>query len=263
MPWCKTLFKKLIVTQLVKKILLSLWNPKVHHRAHKTHHWTPSWASRIQFAPSIPISLRSSLMLSSHLRLGLSSGLLPSSHMPRPPQPPWFNHPNNIQWRVVIAQPVLLWATGWTIGVLGFDSRRGLGIFLPTTVSRTVLGPTQPPIQWIARAISLGVKWLGREADHSPPSSAEVKNAWSHTSTSRYVFMACCLVKHRDGVKNNAEDNIWISVRRCNKIGKNIMRGFEIVTRELMILLGLLNQEGRYGQGMSHVPRKLEMHVKY
>jgi len=23
----------------------------------------------------------------------------------------------------------------------------------------------------------------GREADHSPPSSAEVKNAWSHTST--------------------------------------------------------------------------------
>jgi len=29
----------------------------------------------------------------------------------------------------------------------------------------------------------LGVKWLGRVADHSPPSSAEVKNAWSRTST--------------------------------------------------------------------------------
>jgi len=25
--------------------------------------------------------------------------------------------------------------------------------------------------------------WLGREADHSPASSAEVKNAWSCTST--------------------------------------------------------------------------------
>jgi hypothetical protein len=37
---------------------------------------------------------------------------------------------------------------GWTIGVLGFDSRRGLGIFLFTTASRTALGPTQPPIQW-------------------------------------------------------------------------------------------------------------------
>jgi len=41
-------------------------------------HWTPSRTSWIQFVPSIPISLRSSLMLSSHLRLGLPSGLLPS-----------------------------------------------------------------------------------------------------------------------------------------------------------------------------------------
>jgi hypothetical protein len=30
---------------------------------------------------------------------------------------------------------------------------------------------------------SLGLKRLEREADHSPPSSAEVKNAWSYTST--------------------------------------------------------------------------------
>jgi hypothetical protein len=33
-----------------------------------------------------------------------------------------------------------MWATGWTIEVLGFDSRRGLGIFLFTTASRTALG---------------------------------------------------------------------------------------------------------------------------
>jgi hypothetical protein len=41
-------------------------------------------------------------------------------------------------------------------GVLGFDSRRGLGIFLFTAASRTALGPTQPPIQWIPVALSLG-----------------------------------------------------------------------------------------------------------
>jgi len=29
-------------------------------------------------------------------------------------------------------------------------------------------------------------------------SSAEVKNAWSYTCTPLYVFMAWCLVKHRD-----------------------------------------------------------------
>jgi hypothetical protein len=47
--------------------------------------------------------------------------------------------------------------------------------FLFTTASRTALGPTQPPIQWVPEAFSLGVKRLWREADHSPPSSAEVK----------------------------------------------------------------------------------------
>jgi hypothetical protein len=35
--------------------------------------------------------------------------------------------------------------------------------------------PTQPPIQRVAGALSLGVKRPGREADHSPPSSDEVK----------------------------------------------------------------------------------------
>jgi len=48
------------------------------------------------------------------------------------------------------------WATGWTIGVLGFDSRRRLGIFLYTTASGMALGQTQPPIQWVAGVLSLG-----------------------------------------------------------------------------------------------------------
>jgi hypothetical protein len=66
-------------------------------------------------------------------------------------------------------------AYGLEIGVVGFDSRRKLGIFLFTTGSRTALGPIQPLIQWIAGALSLGVKGPRREADHSPPSSAEMK----------------------------------------------------------------------------------------
>jgi hypothetical protein len=65
----------------------------------------------------------------------------------------------------------------------GFKSQQGLGIFLFITMSRPALRPIQPPIQWISGALSLGVKWLGYEADHSPPSSAEVKNAWIYTST--------------------------------------------------------------------------------
>jgi hypothetical protein len=59
-----------------------------------------------------------------------------------------------------------------------FESRQGLRIFLFATASRPAVGPTQPPIQWVPR-----VKWPGREVDYSPPFSAEVKNAWSYTST--------------------------------------------------------------------------------
>jgi hypothetical protein len=60
--------------------------------------------------------------------------------------------------------------------VLGFESRRGLGISLFTTAS------TQPPTQRVLGDLSLVVKRQGREADNSPPSSAEVKNALSYTS---------------------------------------------------------------------------------
>jgi hypothetical protein len=63
----------------------------------------------------------------------------------------------------------------------------GLNIIFTTTSSPT-LRLTQPPIQWVMGAFSLG---LGHEADHSSPSSAEVKNMSTYTSE-QY------LVKHRN-----------------------------------------------------------------
>jgi hypothetical protein len=52
------------------------------------------------------------------------------------------------------------------------------------------VGPIQPPIQWVPGALSPGVKRQGREADHSPPTSAEVKKTWIYTSTPLHAFMA-------------------------------------------------------------------------
>jgi hypothetical protein len=72
-----------------------------------------------------------------------------------------------------------------------------LGIFLFPIVTRPALGHTQLPIQWAPGALYLEIKRPGREADHSSPSSAKVKNAWSYTSIPKYVFTAKCLVKHR------------------------------------------------------------------
>jgi hypothetical protein len=40
-------------------------------------------------------------------------------------------------------------------------------VFPFSMVSRLALGPTQPPLQWVLGAYSLGVKWPGCEADHS------------------------------------------------------------------------------------------------
>jgi len=75
-------------------------------------------------------------------------------------------------------------AKGWTIGVRSFDSRRGLGNFLFTTASRPALGHFQPFIKLVPGSLSLGIKRPGLEANHSLPSSAEVKNVWDYTSTS-------------------------------------------------------------------------------
>ena len=56
-----------------------LWNPKVHHRIHNCLP-TASILSQLNpvHIPHIPLPWRSILILSSHLQLGLPSGLFPS-----------------------------------------------------------------------------------------------------------------------------------------------------------------------------------------
>jgi hypothetical protein len=100
----------------------------------------------------------------------------------------------------VIAQSV----TAWMIGVLGFDSRRGLAIFPFTTTSRTV-GLTQPPIKWVPGALSLGVKRPRREADHSPPSNAQVKE-WVelYLHSPNTLSWRSTQLRHRDNLRLQA-----------------------------------------------------------
>jgi hypothetical protein len=49
-------------------------------------------------------------------------------------------------------------------------------------LSRPAPRPTQPPVQWV-KGLSRGRMRPGRDADHTPPSSAEVKKELSYNST--------------------------------------------------------------------------------
>jgi hypothetical protein len=82
--------------------------------------------------------------------------------------------------------------------VIGFGlDDQGVGVRVPLGEKisllmsfRPTLGPTQPPNQWVLGTNSLGAKRSGREADHSPPTSAEFKKTLICTPTSPYFYMA-------------------------------------------------------------------------
>jgi len=57
-------------------------------------------------------------------------------------------------------------------------------------VSRPMLGPTQSSMEWLPGVLSPGIKHPRCETEHSPPTSAEVKSAWSYNSIPPYIFMA-------------------------------------------------------------------------
>jgi hypothetical protein len=73
----------------------------------------------------------------------------------------------------------------------GRSSSRGrVKNFSLLQVFQTGSGVHPPPIQWVPGDLSPGIKQPGREADHSPRTSAEVKKMWIYTSTPPYAFMA-------------------------------------------------------------------------
>jgi hypothetical protein len=99
--------------------------------------------------------VKTHLILTSHLSLGLTSAFVYTFHQ----------------------SLLTMFHTHHTIPILcGVSYGLGVGIaqykiFLFSTGPGPALGPIQPPMQWVP-----GVKRLGREAHHSRPSSAKVKN---------------------------------------------------------------------------------------
>jgi hypothetical protein len=59
---------------------------------------------------------------------------------------------------------------------------------MSTIASRSSVGLTQSPLEWVPGALSPRLKRPVRKSDHSPPSSAEVENAWSYTPTPPFLY---------------------------------------------------------------------------
>ena len=89
-PWCRVL-EQLTGLQLVKKFPAFHETRRFITSLTSVRHLSLSWASPIQSTCPHPTSCRSILILSSHLRLGLPSGLFPY----------WFPTKNVLQLTVL------------------------------------------------------------------------------------------------------------------------------------------------------------------
>jgi hypothetical protein len=78
--WKRVLLEKLIVTKLIKKFLL-LWNSKVHYQVYKILPLVPILSEMNPVHTFHSYFLRSILILSSYLCLGLMSGFFPSGFL--------------------------------------------------------------------------------------------------------------------------------------------------------------------------------------
>jgi hypothetical protein len=105
-----------------------------------------------------------------------------------------------------------------------FESRKGKE-FLLSTSFRQVLGPIQLSIQWLTGTLSPGIRRPGREADHEPTTSAEVKRVWIYTSTTPYSFMAYCLI-------SLAQEQLYLLIARNRDSSVGTDTGYGLGDRE-------------------------------
>ena len=112
-PWCRVLLEKLNGLQLVKKFPAFHGTRRFITALTSVRHLSLSWASPIQSNYAHPTSWRSILILSTHLRLGLPSALLPSGFPTKtlytPSHQPYARHAQPISFFSILS-PAQYWA---------------------------------------------------------------------------------------------------------------------------------------------------------
>ena len=129
-PCCRILLEKLTGLQLVKKIPEFCGTRRFITALTSVRHLSLSWASPIQSTYPHPTSWRSILILSTHLRLGLPSGLFPSGFPTKtlyaPSPHPYAPHAQPIS-HFSILSPAQYW-------VRSTDPRFAISSILTTTL---------------------------------------------------------------------------------------------------------------------------------
>jgi hypothetical protein len=110
-----------------QELLSILWNPKVRYCVHKNLPLSLSWARSIQSIAPHPISLRSILILS-HLRIGILSDLFPLTFPPISYMHPWSRpfvlhaipisskgDPFSVTWFTIVRIVFLFRTVSWNI----------------------------------------------------------------------------------------------------------------------------------------------------
>ena len=82
--------------------------------------------------------------------------------------------------------------------------------------SGLVLVPTQPPVQW-----ELGLKQPGHDGDHSPSSSAKIKNEWNYTSMPSSMLWGNFTVRGRRR-KDKGCTSVYIQPQNFNEKSENL-----------------------------------------
>jgi hypothetical protein len=113
----------------------------------------------------------------------------------------WHNHHHQLFLQQIRMFLIIYWGAGiapYTDGLWAgrseFDSRKRQEISLYSTASSPALHPTQPPVQWVPGALSLGLNWPGSEADQHTYMYCRGQGWWSCNFTPLYVFMAWWLI---------------------------------------------------------------------
>jgi hypothetical protein len=175
------------------------WNTKFHTHTNQLHGTVPSWDSFEELRVSYPVEIFSAFSWCQRcITLSIRSATDPYLKSDETSLlPPTFP----LRSLVILCSHIRLGGSrnsvvGTATGY-GLDER-GVGVRVPVG-SRICSSPRRQDRLWdppnllsngYRRALSSGVKRLGRETDHSPPTSAEAKKIWIYTSIFPYTFMA-------------------------------------------------------------------------